>query len=51
MPDPLLGELMPVLLRDVWPDESASFTPEMFAWLLKYFMCFDAVFRPIVKSL
>ena len=31
MPDPLLGELMPVLLRDVWPDESASFTP----WLAR----------------
>ena len=31
MTDPLLGELMPVLLRDVWPDESASFTP----WLAR----------------
>ena len=25
--------------------------PELFAWLLKYFVRFDAVFRPIVKSL
>jgi hypothetical protein len=31
MPDLLLGELTPVLLRDVWPDESASFTP----WLAR----------------
>lgn len=25
--------------------------PELFAWLLKYFLRFDAVFRPLVKSL
>ena len=31
MPEPLLGELTPVLLRDVWPGESASFTP----WLAR----------------
>lgn len=49
MPDPLTGELLPVLFRDVWPDESASFTP----WLARpeNLNKFDQVFRPIIAGL